>query len=49
MKTYILLAMIAVFATAQLGLASAASCNTADVGFKVIGVSWGISNSTHAS
>ncbi len=47
MKTYILLAMIAVFATAQLGLASAASCNTADVGFKVIGVSWGISNSTH--
>ena len=47
MRTYILLAMIAVFATAQLGLASAASCNTADVGFKVIGVSWGIFNSTH--
>ncbi|MCL4391024.1 hypothetical protein M1578_02390 [Candidatus Marsarchaeota archaeon] len=46
MKTYILLAMIAVFATAQLGLAGAASCNTADVGFKVIGVSWGASNST---
>lgn len=46
MKAYILLAMVALFATVQLGFAGAVSCNTANIGFKVVGVSWGVLNST---
>ncbi|MEM3476733.1 MAG: hypothetical protein QW045_01310 [Candidatus Micrarchaeaceae archaeon] len=46
MRIYLLLAVVAVLATMQLGFISAASCINANVGFKVIGVSWGASNST---